>query len=249
VVRDPFRERFFPNEPAHWLAYPKEIADLLPRRGNILDLGCGDNTTLDRFRQRGLEIWGADYQRHPGLCHPDRFRLVGPDGQIPFVDGTFDVIAAQWVLEHVAKPRQFLKEVCRVLKPGGTFVALSVSALHYVAWLRQMFGVLPHSAVQRLVYRLYKRAEHDTFPTYYRLNTASRLQDCGRAAGLFLKRFRTYANQGYFVLAPTLYRVAIVADWLLEKTAPGFGRIYFTAMMEKPTSAGSVREDATRRAA
>jgi SAM-dependent methyltransferase len=247
VAVDRFRERFFPQEPAHWLAYPEEIAGLLPRRGSVLDLGCGDNTSLDRFRRPGLDVWGADYQVHPGLAHADRFRLLGPDGRIPFSDGTFDVIAAQWVLEHVARPRRFLQEVGRVLKPGGSFVALSVTAKHYVAWIRQMLGVLPHAAVQNVVLRLYQRAEHDTFPTYYRLNTLPRLEACGRPAGLALKRFRTYANQGYFILSPLLYRLAIVADWLLEKTAPGCGRIYFTVVMEKLASAGSLDQD--RRAA
>jgi SAM-dependent methyltransferase len=230
---DHFRERFFPNEPAHWLAYPEEIGGALPRRGSILDLGCGDNTTLDRFRRPGLEIWGADYQIHPDLANVDRFRLLGPEGQIPFADGTFDVIAAQWVLEHVAKPRQFLKEVCRVLKPGGSFVALSISATHYVTWIRQMLSVLPHAAVQNLVHRLYNRAEHDTFPTYYRLNTLTRLEASARSAGLALEHFRTYANQGYFILTPLLYRLAIVTDWILETAAPGCGRIYFTVVMRK----------------
>jgi SAM-dependent methyltransferase len=247
VAVDRFREKFFPGEPAHWLAYPEEIARLLPFRGSILDLGCGDNTSLEQFRRPGLDVWGADHQAHPALSHADHFRLLGPDGQIPFADGSFDVIAAQWVLEHIARPGRFLREVCRVLKPGGSFVALSVSARHYVAWIRQMLGVLPHAAVQDLVFRLYHRAEHDTFPTYYRLNTLPRLEACGRTAGLALKRFRSYANQGYFILSPLLYRAAIVTDWLLEKAAPGCGRIYFTVVMEKLASAGSLRR--RRRAA
>jgi ubiquinone/menaquinone biosynthesis C-methylase UbiE len=234
VSVETFLNRFFPNEPAHWLVYHEEIKDLLPRRGKVLDVGCGDNTSLARYRRPGLSVYGVDYQEHPDLQYGESFRLLGSRGQIPFPAATFDVVTAQWVLEHVCRPRQFLAEVGRVLKPGGVLVAHSVNANHYVTWLRQMLGLLPHASVQNLVYRLYGRAEHDTFPTYYRLNSEERLRSCGQRAGLEMLRFQRFADGGfYFRFSPLLRQAAIVADWLLEKAAPGYGRIYFTVVMRK----------------
>jgi SAM-dependent methyltransferase len=246
VVGPAFLFRFFPGEPCSVDAYFEEVAALLPARGKVLDLGCGANTSLARFRVPGLEVWGADLQAHPGLCHPEWFRLLRQDGGIPFPDGTFDLVSCLWVLEHVARPAAFLREVGRVLRPGGWLVAHTVSAQHYVTWVRRALDVLPHAAVQRLVRRLYGRDEHDTFPTFYRLNTAPQLRRCGRRAGLVLAKVRRYSNLGeYFTFSDSLRRLAVVGDWLLEKAAPGWGRIYLTTLLQKPAAPGG----ALRRAA
>jgi SAM-dependent methyltransferase len=243
VVDDAFLYRFFPGEPCSVDAYHEEIAALLPSRGKLLDLGCGANTSLARFRTPQRQVWGADLQVHPELCHAEWFRLLGPDGVIPFADETFDLVSCLWVLEHVARPADFLREIARVLRPGGWLVAHSVNAQHYVTWLRRAFNLLPHSAVQRLVHWLYGRAEHDTFPTYYRLNTTDQLQRYSRRAGLVLTRLRRYSNLGeYFSFCDPLRRLAVVADWLLEKAAPGWGRIYFTALLHKPAGR-DIRQD------
>jgi SAM-dependent methyltransferase len=234
VVSPAFLYWFFPGEPCSVDAYLEEVARLLPARGKVLDLGCGTNSTLARFRSPQREVWGADLQAHPALLHPQWFRLLRPDGGIPFPEGTFDVVACLWVLEHVGRPAVFLREAGRVLRPGGWLVAHTISAQHYVTWIRRALDVLPHAAVQRLVRRLYGREEHDTFPTFYRLNTAPQLRRGGRLAGLSLRRLRRYANGGeYFLFSDALRRLAVLCDWLLEKAAPGWGRIYFTACLQK----------------
>jgi SAM-dependent methyltransferase len=237
-VDEAFLQRFFPGEPLHIDAYFDELAAHLPPSGRVLDLGCGANTTLDRFRGPGLEAWGADFQAHPELAHADRFRLLRADGGVPFPDGSFDLVASLWVLEHVDAPAAFLAEVSRVLRPGGWLVAHSVSAMHYVTWIRRAFDLLPHETVQAFVRRLYRRAEHDTFPTRYRLNTPPQLRRCARRVGLRLARLRHLHDKSwYFHFSPALRRAAIVCDWLLEKAAPGWGRLYFTAVFQKPPAA------------
>jgi SAM-dependent methyltransferase len=53
--------------------------------------------------------------RHPGLT----FALAAIDGALPFEDGSFDVVWASEVIEHVADTARWLSEVRRVLVPGG----------------------------------------------------------------------------------------------------------------------------------
>jgi SAM-dependent methyltransferase len=225
--------RLFPGEPPPLRSYHGEIRARLPAAGRVLDLGCGDHAQLAPYRTPAREVWGADFQAHPDLADPDWFRVLGPGGAIPFPAASFDLVAATWVLEHVAAPRRFLREVARVLRPGGHFVAHTINGNHYVTWLRRLLGLAPHSVSQALVRRLYGRESHDTFPTHYRLNTVPQLRSACRGTGLALVGLRRYANLGYFRFSRALLTAAGHADRFLEKVAPGYGRIYLTVTLRK----------------
>ena len=60
-----------------------------------------------RLREAGLK---------PALFHGDARNM-------PYADGTFDVVMTGHVLEHLADPREALREMARVLKPGGLLIA------------------------------------------------------------------------------------------------------------------------------
>src|SRR5437016_9155308 len=94
-------------------------ANLPSGGGKILDLGCGDNDCLARYRTPTLEIWGTDLIEHPTLKHPTWFRPMGVGGAIPFAAETFAIVSSYMVMEHVAQPVAFFQEIARVLKPGG----------------------------------------------------------------------------------------------------------------------------------
>jgi SAM-dependent methyltransferase len=246
----PFFARFFPGEEDDaYLAYHRLLSARLPVQGRVLDLGCGDHQMLARYRSADREIWGTDFQRHPRLTTPDWFRQLPATGTIPFPDSAFDVVACSWVLEHVAAPQQFLAEVRRVLRPGGWFIALTINGTHYATWIRRAFAWLPHRVAQRVVFRLYRRPDEDTFPTCYRLNTTRQLERASRQTGLELAQVQRVANQGYFAFSRPLWRLAVVADRYLDRIHPALGRIYFVAVWRKPAAAAATAIPAFREAA
>ncbi|KWF32646.1 hypothetical protein WL88_25140 [Burkholderia diffusa] len=99
----------------------------------MLDLGCGDGKSLDWFAQSGIECdWkGLDIEDSPEVR--TRTRTDGAfhtyDGvHIPFEAGAFDAVFSHQVFEHVRHPERVLREIARVLRPGGVFLG-SVSYL------------------------------------------------------------------------------------------------------------------------
>lgn len=115
----------------------------------VLEVGCGVGAQLQvllrRFphvRYTGVDIVGAQLQRaRQLLAEPvaaDRVELIeGSAYQLPFPDASFDGACIFWVLEHLNDHLGVLREVHRVLKPGGVFHATEVFNSGLYAWPRQ----------------------------------------------------------------------------------------------------------------
>ena len=97
---------------------------MVPGHGRILDIGCATGTFMSAARERGWEPAGVDVspaatrvaaELTGGEVH------VGTVEACRFADGTFDAVTAWEVLEHVPDPLGFVSEICRILKPGGSF--------------------------------------------------------------------------------------------------------------------------------
>ena len=85
----------------------------------VLDIGCGDGAFLKRAAQIGWEAWGIE----PDAKAAARLRgfkvLQGSLPNIPLPDASFDFITLSHVIEHLHDPVAALKEIHRLLKPGG----------------------------------------------------------------------------------------------------------------------------------
>jgi len=85
--------------------------------GRVLDVGCGQKPYISLFNFS--EYIGMDVEQS-GHPHQNEEIDVFYDGKIfPFPDHSFDSVITSQVLEHVFTPDLFLKEINRVLKPGG----------------------------------------------------------------------------------------------------------------------------------
>lgn len=87
--------------------------------GRLLDLGCG-NQPYRPFLPKGVEYIGLDFPSTQQS--PDRRvrPAVYGDGRVlPFADQSFDAVLCTQVLEHVDRPETVVREIGRVLKPGG----------------------------------------------------------------------------------------------------------------------------------
>ena len=93
----------------------------------ILDLGCGPGWYLDALTRSGavaigvdrdlLEMLDGPHQEAPGEHSPTM--ALGDGTSLPFPDATFDGVVCSNLLEHTPTPGAVLREIARVLRPGG----------------------------------------------------------------------------------------------------------------------------------
>ena len=149
---------------------------LLARIGpsdSILDFGAGAGIVPQmNFRGVAGRVCGIDMDgrvvENPML---DEGRLT--DGKsIPYPDGSFDLVFADNVLEHLEDPSDAFREIHRVLKTGGSFVFKTPNRWHYMPLIAKATPFRFH----RYVNRRRGRADSDTFPTRYRANSSSQLR-------------------------------------------------------------------------
>jgi SAM-dependent methyltransferase len=111
----------------------------------VLDLGCRDGA-LTRAYTEGNDVVGVDADRE-ALAEAEKLgietRWADLDQQLPFEDGSFDVVVAGELLEHLRDPRRLVAEVRRALRGGGTFVASVPNAYRVKNRLRFLLGRRP----------------------------------------------------------------------------------------------------------
>jgi SAM-dependent methyltransferase len=119
--------------------YFEQLRDLLTRKSRWLDLGCGHQLFGDWMTREqaevvalsgsvvGIDLDWEGLRRHPSI----RRRIFGDLLRLPVLDGSFDVISANMVMEHIPEPTVLLTEVHRALSPGGVFIFHTPNFYHW----------------------------------------------------------------------------------------------------------------------
>lgn len=91
------------------------------RHNRLLDFGCGEGFFLEQARARGWEVWGTEYShRAIELARQKQLDVVAaPQALEALEPGSFDVVTAFEVFEHVRDPLAEGEVVAKVLRPDG----------------------------------------------------------------------------------------------------------------------------------
>jgi SAM-dependent methyltransferase len=117
---------FNPTYQRHAATY-RMCAGFLPE-GKVLDLGCGVGHSFEALAPR--ETVGVDLSAE-ALEGQNRETHVADMRSLPFPDGTFASVLSVQSIEHVPDPENVLREVVRVLEPGGTAVFVTPNRLEF----------------------------------------------------------------------------------------------------------------------
>ncbi|HZC73624.1 MAG TPA: class I SAM-dependent methyltransferase [Jatrophihabitans sp.] len=121
----------------------------------------------------------------------DRISLLVARGeQLPFPDNTFDALTFTYLLRYVADPAATIRELARVVRPGGCVAnlefAVPANPIWHVGWIAYTRAVLPLAGLLtggREWYRV-GRFLGPSISTFYKQHPITSLQDAWRDAGL-----------------------------------------------------------------
>lgn len=122
----------------------------LPAHGRILDFGAGPGQQSLQLRDMGFDVAAVDVA--DSAYETQRvFPVQTYDGKVlPFPDRHFDAVISSNVLEHVPDLRQTLRELNRVLKPGGLMVHVMPTATWRLWTTLAEFPAAPRNALRGL---------------------------------------------------------------------------------------------------
>lgn len=228
------RERYRRLRPT-WRPATEIYADLVRARlrpdTRVLDIGCGRGGLVEQLDYPPQQIVGIDPDLPSLREHrlPALPRTAALSDDLPFAGDTFDLAFASWILEHLPQPLQTLREIRRVLQPGGVFVFITPNGRHPLTLLNRWFGRV--GAWQgRVVERVYGRGSVDTFPTTYRANDPATLRHLSQQAGLLPVTLYTVPDPTYLALRPALLQPLIA----LEDALPADRHIHLVGVLLKP---------------
>jgi SAM-dependent methyltransferase len=118
-------ERHRYQEYAPWMPELMGFNDFAGRR--LLEVGCGMGTDLLQFARGGAQVTGVDLtprsielsRRHLSLYEQTGDFALADCESLPFADESFDVAYSNGVLHHTSDTAGAVREVHRVLRPGG----------------------------------------------------------------------------------------------------------------------------------
>ena len=134
------RDWFF-TSPLHrlWASLDGDISFYTCRgRGRLLDIGCNEGRGLKICASNGYEVEGLELNEKAAAVARRRGFVVHTTTLERFTPDTpFDVAVLSNVLEHSLDPAQMLRNIRRILKPGGQ---IWISCPNSRSWLRSWFG-------------------------------------------------------------------------------------------------------------
>jgi SAM-dependent methyltransferase len=202
----------------------RAVLRMLPKGhgGAMLDIGTHKGEFAARVAERvgASRVAGIDFvEEHMAAARARGIEVVcaNVDEGLPFADGEFDLVHANQVIEHVRRSDAFLREVRRVLRPGGLALISTnnLSSWHNVGALALGYQPMPAHVSDEIIVGNpldpLRGSSHEDGRAHLRLFTGRALIELCAVHGLERVELRT---AGYYPLPPRLGRIMARVDRL-----------------------------------
>lgn len=200
------------------------LSSLQPK--TVLEVGCSNGRVYRQLRTLGYvnEYYGIEValyliQRNKQLYPEAIWRCAGAY-EIPFSDNYFDVCFSAYVLEHLIWPERALKEMIRVIRPGGHLVLQFPDFVESGRFASQQLGFsVLHTSSQKIRSGRFFDALVSLYDSRLRLKLA--LKSIRSKVGSFPVNLSPIALSNPNMMSPDVDAIYIaskseVADWALE---------------------------------
>jgi ubiquinone/menaquinone biosynthesis C-methylase UbiE len=230
-------DRYYAGRKFHDTVYRELIAKYLSPGCRLLDAGCGRYLKFSRELTPEARVVGIDLEREFDTDNSAApFAIRGDIATLPFTSGSFDMVIARSVVEHLTDPPRVFREFFRVLRPGGHVVLITPNKFDYVSMIA---AITPYSFHRFIVSRIFQVPEDDVFPTMYRANTVSSMRRAMTGAGLREREMDTINHYpAYLMFSPVLFRLGVAYERLTARRALRMLRGSILCAFEKPQGHG-----------
>ena len=180
-------ERYRYQQYAPWMVETMEFRAHVGKR--VLEIGGGMGTDLAQFAGNGATVTDLDLSAGHLSLAKENFALRGLNGSfvlhdaetLPFPDDSFDLVYSNGVLHHTPNTREVVREIFRVLKPGGRTLVMmyAENSLHY--WRNVFYtvglrdGELLQWSAGEIMSRIIERSDNASARPLVKVYTKSRL--------------------------------------------------------------------------
>ena len=160
------------------------IRSRLGKDMKVLNMGCGlpSRNPIKVLKGEASRIVGADVDPAVALNDEVDEVFIFDGNTFPFREKEFDIVYCDYVMEHLEHPVEFMREIRRVLKPGGVFFFRTPNIFHYVPIATRMIPRRWHDRLSKGLRNLSKE-DDKTYPTFYAFNSRSMIYKAALSAG------------------------------------------------------------------
>ncbi|MDB4222428.1 class I SAM-dependent methyltransferase [Granulosicoccus sp.] len=183
-------QRYYFDKPG-WMDGTSEYHEILRRyslstEAVVLEIGSGpENRSSKYVASRVAHLDGLDIDKRVLDNSALREAYVYDGRKFPkqIADESYDLVVADYVMEHVEHPSLMLAEIHRVLRSGGHFVFRTPNIYHYVSLISRF---TPHSFHLAMANKARQTDDDavDPYPTFYRFNSRCAVRTVAREAGM-----------------------------------------------------------------
>lgn len=222
------------------------VEQYLPKGGVAVDLGCGSGTMVRELSGRAATAIGVDlddsaFGKHAELSvrgedareldrRPGAFLVRRSLYDVPVRDASVDLVTSRWVFEHLEQPSAAIREIRRILKPGGVVLLVIPNRLHLGIFVSSL---LPLRVKQVLLRTSSGVKEELVMPTYYRINTDRSLERQLGKAGFERLELQYVSDPSYWLFSRVAFRGAMFAGAVARRLPLRRFRMHIVAAYRK----------------
>jgi SAM-dependent methyltransferase len=208
------------KRPHHFALYRSLVGEAVARASAVVHLGAGSVFLGDVSAAPvdGKTIYAVEPDAETLATNRAPNRICAGGESIPLPDASVDAVVCEYVVEHLVEPERVLRELRRILRPGGRFVFVTPNAWSYSAIATRLTSQRFHEAFLGRLTKLGGSGNQKPFPTAFRMNTRGQIERLARDTGYVVHALHSCVDHPTYTYPfPLIHQLAVAWHLVLDK--------------------------------